>query len=58
MIATARSEGNKGAKMTFNYANEVEKIHATLYEKSLDELGRNVEADYYACHVCGYTVRG
>lgn len=58
MIATARSEGNKDAEMTFTFANEVEKVHATLYQKALEELGKNTETDYYVCQVCGYTIEG
>ncbi len=58
MIADAQAEGNKGALQSFNYANEVEKIHAALYQKALDSLGRNIETDYYVCQVCGYTAEG
>ncbi|MCL5421518.1 MAG: rubrerythrin family protein [Nitrospirae bacterium] len=58
MIEDANAEGNKGALRTFNYANEVEKVHAALYQKALDNLGKNVEADYYVCQVCGYTAEG
>jgi rubrerythrin len=38
MIATAKEEGNKAAERSFAYANEVEKIHAGLYQKALDSL--------------------
>jgi rubrerythrin len=56
MIEAARAEGNRDAERTFTYANEVEKIHAQLYEKILDSLGAKVEAyPYYICPVCGYT---
>ena len=58
MIADAEEEGNKGALRTFNYANEVEKIHAELYQKALDNLGKNVDSDYYVCDICGYTAEG
>ena len=37
-------------------ANKVEKIHAGLYKKVLDNLGRNEEVDYYVCQICGNTV--
>ncbi len=43
---------------SFNYANEVEKVHAALYQKALDSLGRNKDTDYYVCSVCGYTAEG
>ena len=55
MIKTAEAEGNKNAVRTFTYANEVEKIHAALYQKALDNLSDQKMADYYVCEVCGYT---
>ena len=55
MIEAAKQEGNKAAERSFTYANDVEKIHAALYQKALDDLGKNAEADYYVCSVCGYT---
>lgn len=58
MIEDAKSEGNKKAEITFNYANAVEKIHTELYRKALENLGKNPEVDYYVCQVCGNTVEG
>lgn len=58
MIADAKAEGNAMAERSFTYANEVEKVHASLYQKALDNLGKNPEADYYVCQVCGNTVEG
>ncbi len=58
MIKDAEKEDNKGALRSFNYANEVEKIHADLYKKALENLGNNEEADYYVCELCGYTAEG
>lgn len=58
MIKDAEAEGNKGALRSFNYANDVEKIHAALYKKALDNLGKSPDADMYVCQVCGYTVEG
>ena len=58
MIVDAKAEGKDGALKSFNYANEVEKVHAALYKKVLDSLGRNVDTDYYVCSVCGYTAVG
>ncbi len=58
MIADAEEEGNKGALRSFNLANEVEKVHAELYQKALDNLGKNEDSDYYVCEVCGYTAEG
>jgi rubrerythrin len=58
MIEDAKTEGNKAALNSFNYANEVEKIHAELYKKALDTLGKNADAEYYVCQICGYTAEG
>jgi len=55
MIKTAEKEGEKKALRSFSWANEVEKIHAGLYQKALDSIDNSVEADYYVCDVCGYT---
>ncbi len=56
MIKEAEAEGNKGAVRTFTYANEVEKIHAALYQKYLDTLDSVKETDIYVCPICGFTV--
>lgn len=58
MIRDAEEEGNKTALRSFNFANEVEKIHAELYRKALVNLGSNEEVDYYVCDICGYTAEG
>lgn len=58
MIADAAAEGNSKALQSFNYANAVEKVHAALYKKALDSLGKNIDTDYYVCQVCGYTAEG
>lgn len=58
MISDAEAEGNASAKRTFEYANEVEKVHAALYRKALDTLGSNEDTEYYVCKVCGNTVEG
>ena len=55
MIEAARSEGQKNAERSFVYANAVEKVHAELYQKALDNIKAQVQADYYVCSVCGYT---
>lgn len=59
MIADAQEEGFKKAERSFDYANQVEEIHAGLFQKALDTLGEDVEDfDYYVCPVCGNTVEG
>lgn len=56
MITEAEKEGNNSAKRSFSFANEVEKIHAALYEKAHKYLGDNEDVDYYVCEICGNTV--
>jgi len=56
MIQEAEEEGNTSALRSFRFANEVEKIHAGLYQKALDNLQSLEEVDYFICPVCGYTV--
>ncbi len=58
MIKDAEAEGKGGAMRSFEFANEVEKIHAGLYKKALENLGKNPDVDYYVCQVCGNTVEG
>lgn len=55
MIEAAKEESHKAGERTFVYANEVEKIHADLYKKALDNLENLPETDYFVCAVCGYT---
>jgi len=56
-IETAKKEkASDAAILSFDVANKVEKIHADLYKKALDNLGRNEEVDYYVCQICGNTV--
>ncbi|MCR4321514.1 MAG: rubrerythrin family protein [Candidatus Brocadiaceae bacterium] len=56
MIEEARKGGNKQALQSFEFANKVEKIHAELYQKALNNMGKNEAVDYYVCQVCGNTV--
>ena len=58
MIEEAKAEANALAERSFVYANDVEKIHAELYKKALEHLGKNEDTDYYVCQVCGNTVEG
>jgi rubrerythrin len=60
-IETAKQEGNKKAKWSFDVANKVEKIHAKLFSKAIEALEGNkmsTKTDYYVCEVCGNTVEG
>jgi Rubrerythrin len=56
MIEKAKAESNKEAERSFNFANEVEKIHARLYQQMFDNLEKAKDTySYYVCPVCGYT---
>ena len=60
-IKAAQDEGNKAAERTFNFANEVEKIHHKLYEIALIvvESGKDLKQnEIHICPVCGYTHEG
>jgi rubrerythrin len=55
MMETATAEANKQAFRTFRMANEVEKIHAGMYQEALELLSSEMETyGYYVCPVCGY----
>ena len=55
MIEAAKEEGKTAAERSFVYANEVEKVHAQLYQKALDNMDSLETTDYYVCSVCGFT---
>jgi len=56
MIESAKAEGHKEAERSFTYANDVEQIHARLYQEMSDVLEQTRDAySYYVCPVCGYT---
>ncbi len=60
-IDTAKKEGKKPAVWSFEMANEVEKVHANLFQKALDAMNKKKpteDMDYYICGVCGNTVEG
>lgn len=60
-IKQADTEGNKRARVSFGYANEVEKLHHELYQKALEAVktGQKLKDEpYFVCQVCGNTVAG
>ena len=60
-IEKAEAENNKKAKVTFEFANEVEKIHHGHFEEALKALEASQklkEGPYFVCQVCGNTVLG
>lgn len=55
-LAVAKADDAKAAIRTLQFAAAAEKEHALLYQKALDQLGRNAPEDYYVCQVCGMTL--
>lgn len=61
MIEHAKAEGHKAAERSFTFANEVEQVHATLYQQALDALSdpaSQKDVAFWVCNVCGFTVEG
>ena len=58
MIAAAQAEGHKEALRSFEFANEVEKVHAQLFQKALANLEKKEMVDIFICTICGHTVEG
>ena len=60
-IEQAKVERNDDAETSFDWANKVEKIHHSLYQKALNALdgGQQLKDEpYFICQGCGYTVGG
>jgi len=57
-IVEAEKEAANQAKISFELANEAEKVHAELYKKALAALDQKVDADFYVCGVCGNIAEG
>lgn len=55
MIEDAKNENIEGALRSFNYANEVEKVHAQLFKKALENIDKKENIEYYVCPICGNT---
>ncbi|MHA2163358.1 MAG: rubrerythrin family protein [Candidatus Thorarchaeota archaeon] len=58
-LEVAAEEGDNPASWSFNIANEVEMVHASLYKKAAEALKQKRDlshVDYYVCLVCGNTV--
>ena len=58
MIKQAQAEGQAAVAKYFDFANQVEEIHANLYKKALENPAALAATDYYVCKVCGYTHEG
>ena len=58
MIAAAQAEGHREALRSFEFANEVEKVHAQLFQKALANLEKKELVEIYICTICGHTMEG
>jgi rubrerythrin len=58
MLSTAQQEDQKKAVNSFNWALEVEKVHAALYSEAIENIDSTEEYDYTVCPICGYTHKG
>ena len=58
MITAAQAEGHREALRSFEFANEVEKVHAQLFQKALANLEKKELVDIFVCTICGHTVEG
>jgi rubrerythrin len=59
-ISIAKKEKSQ-ATWSFDVANKVEEIHASLFSKAIEAIKNKkelTETDYYVCSVCGNTVEG
>ncbi len=57
-INIATQERINDAVLTFNYANQVEKIHGELCKKAIESIEQDKDIDekeFFVCQVCGYT---
>ncbi|MDR3348395.1 MAG: rubrerythrin family protein [Acidaminococcales bacterium] len=57
-IEYAKEEKQPAAQRIFEQAAAAEKVHAELYQKVLDNLGKADSSDYYLCPICGYIHEG
>jgi len=60
-IQQAEAEGESKARTSFDLANQVEKVHHSLFKAALDMLEKKQALEdkiFYVCQVCGYTVEG
>ena len=60
-LSIAREEGERQAAWSFDVANKVEEIHASLFSKAVEALQSNKDLDevgYHVCGVCGNTIEG
>jgi len=60
-IKVGEEQGEKAAVMWFNAALVAEKVHAGLYKRAKESLGKGKDIEYFpvqVCGVCGFTAEG
>jgi rubrerythrin len=60
-IREAREESASDAERSFDWANQVEKVHQGFYEKAIESIGsgKDIEAtEFWVCQTCGNTFEG
>jgi rubrerythrin len=60
-IEAAKAEGNTLAVISFDNANKVEQVHASLYKKAIESINNKQDlpnADIFVCTICGNTFVG
>jgi rubrerythrin len=58
MIKQAEADSEKGAILSFTYANSVEEVHAGLFKNALNKLAGLKDEDIWVCPICGNTFTG
>lgn len=58
MIKDAEAEGKKAIAAYFGLVGKVEKLHAEMYKKALENPEGLPKTDYYVCSYCGYVHDG
>jgi len=61
MVKEAEKEGKAQARVSFAFADKVEKVHADLYKKALEAASRGKDLpakEMFVCPVCGNTFMG
>ncbi len=58
MVRIADEEGIRTARVAFDYARQVERIHSDLLRYTLEHLDDLPSGEYHVCPVCGNVVLG
>lgn len=54
MLQDAEEDGEEAAGLVFSQARDVERFHANLYKRALNNLIAQRFTEYHVCSVCGY----